>query len=510
MRRRLGAALLVAMVVLAGCASAPTTDGTTPTSTQTPVATTTEPAETSETPPPTTTTTTSVMVESYPDPETDRLGWEDGYWYNETIAVDRSDGLNESELDAVVARGMARVEYIRHLEFEKRVPVEIIDRSEFRNRTKERNANTTANQHLHQDVKFEATFFIGEGDSAIQTQQETTASSVLGYFSPSNESIVIVSDNPDNLEMNEITLSQELFHAVQEQTFNVSNYTANTEELHNARDGIIEGDGNYVDHLYEQRCNAGWDCLMPQAQSGGGGSGGDGPHIGMLALRLQPYSDGPVFVRNIYEKEGWEGVNAIYENPPASTEQTIHPEKYGVDQPKNVTIEDTSSDRWYVPDQGEGHIDYAQFGEAGLFTMLWYPSHQESVANNGATDVVIPYSTFFRPSEDELDLYNYDHPATAGWDGDKLLPYVTNESAETNETGYVWKTTWDNEKDAREFAEAYRELLDYHGATEVPGRTDTHIIEDGEFADAFEVRTEGDTVTIVNAPSVPELSQVHA
>lgn len=508
MRRRLGAVLLVALVVLAGCSSAPLGDSTT--TTQEPSVTTTtdgttEPWTTTTTEPP---TTTSAMVEEIEDPPSDRLGWENGYWYNETLDVNRTGGLNQSELNAVVARGMARVEVIRELEFEEDVPVEIINRSEFRNRTADRQGNRTANQTLHQDVKLEAMFFVGEGNSATQTQQETTSASVLGYFSPENESIVIVSDNPDSPEMNEITLSQELFHAIQERTFNPSNFTQNTEERHNAKSGIIEGDGNYVDYLYEQRCDGGWNCLEPTASPGSGDGGGADPHVGLLALRLQPYSDGPPFVEDIYEAEGWEGVNEVYDQPPESTEQTIHPEKYLVDSPTNVTIEDRSGDEWYVPDQGEGHIDYAQFGEAGLFAMLWYPSHLESQAEGTPTDVIIPYREFFNGGPGELNRYNYDHPATAGWDGDKLLPYSSDESAETNETGYVWKTVWDSEEDAKEFAEAYESLLEYHDAESVPGQLGTYRIDDGEFADAFSVTRSGTNVTIVNAPSVDELSEI--
>ena len=511
MRRHLGVALLVAVVVLAGCSTTPIGEPTTAPTTESPVTTTAEPSTTTTatTSTPTTTTDPSQMVDSRPDPDEDVLGWENGYWYNESISVDRSDGLNQSELDVVVARSMARVEHIRELEFENETPVKIINRTEFRERTEERNANLTANERLHQNVKFEATFFLGEDESAIQARQDTTASSVLGFYSPRNDSIVIVSDNPDNLEMNEITLSQELFHAVQEQTFNVSNYTANTEELHNARDGIIEGDGNFVDHLYEQRCGVEWDCLMPQSQ---GGSGGDGTqaHVGMLALRLQPYSDGPVFVRDIYEEENWDGVNAIYESPPESTEQTIHPELYGVDEPSNVTVEDRSNDEWVVPDQGEGHIDYAQFGEAGLYVMLWYPSHVESRESGSVQDVVIPYRDFFSPSEESLDLYNYDHPMTAGWDGDRLLPYVQNDSAETNETGYVWKITWDTQADAEEFTDGYQQLLEHHGGVAVPGSEDTYLIDDGPFEDAFRVSQDGRNVTIVNAPSISELDEVRS
>jgi hypothetical protein len=52
------------------------------------------------------------------NPETDQLGWENGCWADEALSITREDGLNETELDAVVARSMARVEAVRELEFE--------------------------------------------------------------------------------------------------------------------------------------------------------------------------------------------------------------------------------------------------------------------------------------------------------------------------------------------------------------------------------------------------------
>ncbi|MGM0372168.1 MAG: Hvo_1808 family surface protein [Halobacteriota archaeon] len=487
MRRRLGALALAVLLVTAGCVGAPTPQGFEPGG-EDPTATGLDPTPTSNPP---------------PDPETDRLGWEDGYWHNETLDVDPSDGLNRSELDAVVARGMARVEAIRGLEFEEPVPVEIIDRATFRNRSLSDSNHSTA-QRLHQNVKFEATFFLGEDESAIQQRSANTASSVMGYYAPGNHSITIVSDGGPPLQMNEVTLAQELFHAVQESTFEVSKLSGDTEERHNAKLGIIEGDGNYVDYLYEKRYSE--DLIMPDGRSGGGG--GSSTHLGMLALRLQPYSDGPVFVESIRQQSGWAGVNAVYDRPPESTEQTIHPERYPDNKPQHVIVRDRSGPDWSVPDQGEGAIDYAQFGEGGLYVMLWYPSHVETTEQNEVTDVVIPYRHFFR-TEDSLDMYNYSHPATTGWAGERLVPYVQNDSAATNETGYVWKIAWESRTDAREFQAAYEELLDYHGAGAVEGRSDTYRIDEGKFADAFRVTRSGSTVTIVNAPTVEELDAVH-
>ncbi|WP_435361390.1 Hvo_1808 family surface protein [Haloarchaeobius sp. DFWS5] len=500
--RRLATVIVVLMVLLAGCggtATDDTEDGTT--------------APTSGDEPTTTDGTDSTGPNgtggSLADPASDTLGWEAGYWYNESIAVDRSDGLNDSELDKVVARGMARVEQIRKVEFEKTVPVSVISRADYRERLASGNTSTKA--RLHQNVKWEAVFAVNESADAVAAQRANYGSGVGGFYSPSNEEIVIVSDS-DTPEMNEVTLSQELFHALQDQRWNISSFDQSTTELHNARDGIIEGDGNYVDQLYKQRCTANWDCLLPQ-QQGGQSGGAANINVAMYQVQLQPYSDGVAFVKNIKEQQGWEGVNSVYENPPASTEQTIHPAAYESDQPTDVAIDDTSSNGWHVLDVA-GPTDHASFGEAGMFVMLWYPSFEKSQQTGSAQNVVLPYRAHFNIAGqglDQTDPYNYADEHTAGWDGDRLLPYVKGDASASSETGYVWKSTWDSEQDAKQFADGYQKLLGYHGAESVDGRPNTYRIPDGqEFGDAFSVVQRGDTVVIVNAPSVDALSDVHA
>ncbi len=442
------------------------------------------------------------------DPESDRLGWEDGRWYDEQLDIDRSDGLNESELEAVVSRAMARVEKVRKLEFEERPPVEIISREAYRERLGSRNTSTA--MRLHQNTKWEATFMVNESTNAIAVRQANSASGVQGFYDPRKDEIVVVSPS-ETPELDEITLAQELYHALQDQRWNITSYDQSTLELHNAKDGIIEGDGNYVDSLYKERCETEWDCLEPQR--GGQGGGATDINVGLYQVRLQPYSDGVAFVQERRQQGGWEAVNAVYEQPPKSTEQTIHPDLYGEDAPTDLTIADRSSDGWHALDVA-GPTDHASFGEAGMFVMLWYASFEETQATGTAQDVVIPYRAHFNLAGqglNETDPYNYAHPATAGWDGDRLLPYVNGSSASTGETGYVWKSEWDSEEDARQFADAYRELLRYHGASAVDGRANTfRIAEDEEFADAFSVRRQGTTVTIVNAPTVDALSDVHA
>lgn len=504
--RRLATAVAVALVVLsvvAPAAALPTADGGEAAAGPSTAATNgsaSAPAQASDDAP--------------PDPDGDRLGWENGYWYNESIDVDASDGLDDAEMEAVVARSMARVEVVRELEFERTVPVEVLTREEFRAENREGFSNVSIASRTHQNVKYEALFMVNETTDAATVQQQNRGASVGGYYDPTEGRIVVVSENAESPSIDEVTLSQELFHALQDQKFNLSGYNQSTRERHNAIDGIVEGDGNYVDYLYQQRCELSsddpdyWgDCLEDVPGGNASGGGGELANFGIYLVVYQPYSDGPPFVRGIHRERGWEAVNAVYEDPPASTEQTIHPEKYGEDAPTNVSLEDRSNERWR-PLEVNGSIDYAELGEAGLASMFIYPAYDPRVR-----EPFIPPEQFLNTNEsgdvDRFDPLNYSNRYSAGWDGDRLQPYVTDESAETNETGYVWKLAWDSPEESQEFAEGYRRLLELRGAERV-GENTYVIPEDGGdgFADAFHVTVEGNTTTVVNAPSVEELSGV--
>ncbi|MFB6155123.1 MAG: Hvo_1808 family surface protein [Haloferacaceae archaeon] len=520
--QRLVPVVLAALLVLAGCGQVPggqspsaeTHAGGGPTAATSPATDAPDGTTTASGGAETPTATPEGRETPPPDPATDVLGWENGVWYNESLSVTRADGLNESELRAVVDRAMARVEVVRGLEFRRTVPVELITREEFRNRSGSWTAGGA--RRRQQNVKWEAAMMINESTDAAAVHRSNVGSGVQGYYSPAQDRIVIVSDNASTPQMDEITLSQELFHALQERRFDVSAYNTSTMELRNARNGIVEGDGNFVDYRYQQRCEAEWDCLMPRNRSGGGG-GGD-VHIGLYQVKYQPYSDGVAFVRARYEEGGWEAVNAVYDDPPASTEQTIHPERYPTDRPANVTVADRSSDRWHVLSV-PGRPNYVSFGEAGLFVTLWYPSYVATQHSSYARTVVVPMRAHLNYTDDgtlaPLDPFNYDHPVTAGWDGDRLVPYVTNESAATNETGYVWKTRWDSATDASQFRDGYVKLLRYHGAERVgaDGPGTVFRIPDGTddgFDDAYRVTSRGDTVVVTNAPTVSGLDAVRA
>ncbi len=122
---------------------------------------------------------------------------------------------------------------------------------------------------------------------------------------------------------------------------------------------------------------------------------------------------------------GWEDVQRAYRELPASTEQTLHPEKlfYEPDLPTTITLPQFNAltrAKW-TP------VDSAVHGEYHLFNLFrrW-----------------------------QFDLFQA-RLATSGWDGDIYQAWKSR--AETY--AVICATTWDTEKDAEEFYKGYLRLL---------------------------------------------------
>jgi hypothetical protein len=430
----------------------------------------------------------------FDDPSSDRLGWEAGYWHNESIDVDQSDGLTDAELDAFVGRSMARVEFIRGLEFESEVPVEVIARSEYRNGSNEVETPAKSDFAAWNNQVWEALFITGENENVQQQLTDTAGSSVVGFYSPGDDEIKIITETPDSPVIRNGTLIHELVHAVQDQRFNLTDqrYRGATQDHDLAIDGLIEGDANFVEDEYVRRCASGeWECVATPSQ--GGGSDGPAPNLGILLTVFQPYSDGPVYVSTLKSEGGWAAVDDEFDSPPESTEQVIH-----VTDEKPVPIEFTDRARngWELyPDQGTEGSDTV--GEASIFSMFWYQ------ARSSNAETVDPGELF--ETDSAHDTYNYAATPSAGWGNDRVFPYHKG-SGPSAEYGYVWVTEWDTERDAREFLEAYRSILRAQEANQEAANV--WVVPEGPYADAFRVTQRGTRVVIVNAPTTDDLDDV--
>jgi hypothetical protein len=134
-----------------------------------------------------------------------------------------------------------------------------------------------------------------------------------------------------------------------------------------------------------------------------------------------PYTYGTDFVRETYQDGGWAAVDELYIDPPLSTEQILHPERYPDDQPIMLDTPDLTT----ILGEGWREIEHNALGE-------WY------------TRLVL--SEYL-----ELDLAVN---SAEGWGGDY---YVALFNDERQAGALVLTTLWDRARDAEEFYLAFQD-----------------------------------------------------
>ncbi len=130
------------------------------------------------------------------------------------------------------------------------------------------------------------------------------------------------------------------------------------------------------------------------------------------------YRYGVEFVKAVYEQGGWDAVDEAYANPPRTTEQIMHPDKYFA-QEDALTVEAASV-------TGDWNLTKTErFGEYFIFVMLdkWI-------------------------SETEAET------AAEGWGGDNFTYYERDD-----DFLFTWNIVWDSKDDANEFYLAFQNLM---------------------------------------------------
>lgn len=418
-------------------------------------------------------------------PTEDTIGREGGFWHDDSIAVDQSNGLTRDELVPYIYRTIARTEKLRNLEFKDELRVEIITREEYNRRESALAAQIRPNRRTPRDQTWDALFM---NDQAAASSGETD--SIYAYLDIMNDKIVMISDTAGFAFINESNLVHELTHELTDQHFDLrsTKQNAKTSDEFYAINGLIEGDAEYVKSEHEARCRDDWECVADPVE----GVEDKGPgrevsfHEGIRVATVSQYVRGPDYIERVLQKGGWEAVNRMYERPPTATTQIIHP--WQDERVRHqIEYEDRARGNWRS-------FSSDTVGEVGIYSMFWYQEWEYEI---DLLEVNLSRATCFCKK-----YFNYVDPVSDGWENDRLVQYQNTNRAQ----GYVWVTEWTTPDDATRFYESYLRILQHHGA-ERRG-TDAWVISDGEYADAFRIVRQGTTVTIVNAPFVEDLSDI--
>jgi hypothetical protein len=275
---------------------------------------------------------------------------------------------------------------------------------------------------------------IGPEVDLLESVTGMQSSEVVGMYAYDEDKLVLVTDGETDLDINdEVTLAHEYVHCIQDAAFDFERLgkleekdekdKANT-EYSTTIEALMEGDAtissiSYVGAKLGEEGFNNWINGVKQASS----QDTDGGYPPFLERSFSfPYDQGADFALYLWQKGGWEELNKAYDNPPSTTEQVLHPEKYFAgEKAEDLKLPDLSDDLG----KGWKQSDDDVFGEFDVYNYLLTILGDEELAS----------------------------AAAAGWGGGRIALYSDKDFSDRVLIHIV--LTWDTPADATEFLTAY-------------------------------------------------------
>jgi len=340
-------------------------------------------------------------------------------------AVFFSSGLFLCGQASSVAELKKSVVEIGRLDFTLDIPVRYLDRAQMKNYI-ERLFDSDYPEEL---ARKESEFFYLMGFTAEKItlkpmRKKIILENVGGMYNEKTKELLAVEEFRNLDMLNTPALAHELRHAIQDQHFHLARLLGDYSDYDDRKLAVlaaIEGDATWVmirqlgfdPDLIGEAFSP--DNVLAFSALAGASSLGDAPAIVKFQL-LMPYLDGLKFSRDVFNKRKWKGLNQVLNQPPQSSEQILHPEKY-FSQEKPLAV----------------RIDYRPTS--------WQEIHA-GVIGEYFLNVLLAEGT-------EIG------DAAAGWNGDAYVIYRSNGSALL-----LWEAHWDTAQDCARFTAAFRSFLE--------------------------------------------------
>jgi hypothetical protein len=338
-------------------------------------------------------------------------------------------GPTAGALPADIAKVANQVQAVRDLRFKQPVVPEPLSKDQIEQQLRDSLTKQFSGDAVRREGQTEiAIGALPAGTDLRQVLVDYGTSQIVGFYDTTNHRLVFEGGaQPTPFER--FTLAHELTHALQDQNFGLSlldrlNDTCQDERAE-AFLSLAEGDAVET-QVQWARTNLSAEEIA-QLQDEANSFPPPPPTPPFVEQLFQfPYPNGQAFVEALQNRGGEQAVDDAFRNPPVSTEQILHPDKYPGDVPQPISVPDLSSKLG----QGWSLLDQQEIGEGWLLTLL---------------QLRLPAGTA--------------KGAAAGWDGGLLRSW-----ADGSRTAVVIQTAWDSLQDAQAFTAAMKDWFDQQAA----------------------------------------------
>jgi len=348
--------------------------------------------------------------------------------------------------------------------FKRDVPLAFIGRAELASYLKELIDSEYPTGRARSDERLLQAFdLLPRGADLRALRGRLLEENVAGFYDerPDRRRLYAVSEDRSFTPMNQIVLAHELRHALQDQYRDLYAYLGDDvtdfDDRRVAWMSLLEGDATLVmERFVKQRLGLpGLEGAEGGMDAAGLGAPGlfdlpDAPPVVRDHL-IQPYLAGLALCRAVWTRGGAPALRDAWANPPESTEQVLHPERFFAREAPRQLVPRA------LPPPGVRLLSSGTLGELLLRSLL-------------------------EPGAES---------AAEGWGGDAWRLYDLR-----SRTLLVWRSEWDSPADAREFQTALRARFDRR-ATREPARDGYELFRNAS-GFLFAMRADGDAVELVS------------
>ena len=168
---------------------------------------------------------------------------------------------------------------------------------------------------------------LADDQDVAALQLQLLGDQVIGFYDDTRQRMVVVSDAGVDAQAR-ITYAHEYTHALQDAAFGLDSLQTDAvgeDDRNLARTSLIEGDAALtmvlwaIQHMTPADLGTITQTPVPDMS---------GIPDWMVAQLELPYTAGADFAGSLYASGGFDAVDAAFADPPATTEQVLHPDKY--------------------------------------------------------------------------------------------------------------------------------------------------------------------------------------
>lgn len=354
----------------------------------------------------------------------------------------------------------------------RKVPAKIITKDEFRHQVESRMKGSSNNKELRaEELTLKMFGFVPQDFNLAKETVDLVSEQAAAFYDYSKKRLFVLDSTSEGTEQR-VALVHELAHALADQQHALGKYLhkgSPDDDASTAREAVMEGQATWLTWAYVARRNGGKaevsQDMIEKLTDNSGAGGADFPVFSKEPLYLReslvfPYDEGMKFQDAVYKKLGQKSFDEIFNRPPRSTQQILHPKTYIEDEkpsdPEPPALENLKQFR-VINDGSVGELDHSML-------LRQFVGEKEGRA------------------------------AASGWRGGAFRLY---ENKHEKYPVLTYASDWSSPEAAKTFFTLYQRVMKGKWkAMKVTERSPTHVYGTGD-SGKFQLRLSGTGVTFI-------------